>query len=76
MKKIRLKEFVSLLEDETPIKLMNVKGGIIYEGIFDLLDENSEFCYWFGELENNIVAGICLQTDFIFGRNAIIIIIS
>lgn len=76
MKKIRLKEFVSLLGDETPIKLMSAKGGTIYEGLYDLLEENSEFCYWFEQYKNNIVVAICLQNDFVFGRNAIVIIIS
>ena len=75
MKKIKLKEFVSLLGDETPIKLMSAKGGTIYEGIYDLLEENSEFSYWFEQCKNNIVVAIYLQTDFIFGRNAIVIII-
>lgn len=75
MIKIDLEKFSKLIEHETPILLENENGDILFDGYFDIFDENSSFCYWFKDFKNFNVLGIGFGHDDIFDRYALVITI-
>lgn len=75
MEKIDLEKFSKLIEHETPILLVNENGDILFDGYFDLFDENSSFSYWFEDFKKFYVLGIGFAHDDLFDRYAVVITI-